>query len=312
MSRATARPTLDQLAQLRRRFVLVRNLAAGVARQSLVERVVAALRRRGASVETALTMSQGEVAGVLAAHTDADAVIAAGGDGTVRGIANALAGRTTPVGVVPAGTGNVLAAEIGLPRTAEGLADVLLSGPTIDVEGGLANGEPFFLMAGAGFDGEVVRRLSGPLKQRLGKAAYVPATLATLVRRQPLLSVAVDGQTHQVGWVVIARARSYAGAFTMARQASLVRPELMAVLFRSASPAVRLAQLAALAVAQHQRLPGVETIACRRVSVRADRPVAVEVDGDAFGATPLEVAFGGPRLRLIVPPAFVAALAHTV
>ena len=85
-----------------------------------------------------------------------DAVIAAGGDGTIRHVAAALIGTETPLGIIPVGTGNVLAHEIGLAATAGAVAPMLLDGPIATVACAQANAEPFLLMVGAGFDARVL------------------------------------------------------------------------------------------------------------------------------------------------------------
>lgn len=235
-----------------------------------------------------------------------DAVIAAGGDGTVRELARSLGGGGTPIGFVPMGTGNVLAHEIGLPRTADGIARVLLEGPAIDLHGARANGEPFFLMAGAGFDGDVVRRLDTVWKRRLGKAAYALPVLGTLARPLPRLEVEIGGRVHEASWAVITRARHYGGSFMLAERADLRRPGLVAVLVSAASRALLVRKLMGLPAGTLLAQPGVEAIGCDRAVVRAVPPVHTQIDGDAFGTTPLEIESGGAPLCLIVPPGYAA------
>lgn len=289
---------------MRRKFLLVRNAIAGVSGRRLIDRVVEALLARGASVELAPAGQGGPDLSALS-RTVFDAAIAAGGDGTFRALAKTL-GPSLPIGFVPMGTGNVLAHEIGLPRGPAAIAEVLMHGPVVDIEGARANGEPFFLMAGAGFDGEVIARLNTPLKRKIGKAAYVGPVLGALALTPRTLSVEIDGTSHACGWVVVAKAQRYGGAFVIARDAGITRPGLIAVLFQSTSRAARLRQLLALASRLLPHDPSIRMIPCHRVLIQANPDVAVEIDGDPFGQTPLEVAEGAAAARLIVPHAFQA------
>jgi diacylglycerol kinase family enzyme len=292
---------------MRRRFLLVHNPTAGIAGRGLASRVVKELEARGATIAPAPPGDRGPELSRLDLE-GFDAAIAAGGDGTFRSLARVL-GTRLPIGFLPLGTGNVLAAEVGLPRKAEALAHVLLEGPATEIEGARANGEPFFLMAGAGFDGDVIARLDTSLKRRVGKAAYVAPVLAALATDRGGLEVEVDGRRHEAGWVVVAKARCYGGAFVLAPAAGLTKSGLQAILFKSRSRAVRMRQLLALASGLLARDPSVETISCRRVSITSRRPLPVEIDGDPFQSTPLTIEAGGPKARLIVPAGYVGTQA---
>jgi diacylglycerol kinase family enzyme len=288
----------------RSRFLLVFNPMAGIAGRTLLADVTACLEAKGATV---IPFRPG--ASRVPSPEDVragryEAVIAAGGDGTVRALAAALAGTEIPIGYIPVGTGNVLAHEIGLLRAASRIADVLTRGPVVGIEGARANGELMFLMAGAGFDGEVIRQLSMAWKRRVGKLAYPPPVLRTLTRPLPRLHVEVDGLPFEASWAVIANARHYGGSFVLAPDANLRSGELTAILVKAQSRAHLLQQLLTLPLGQLTRQPGVTSMRCRRAVVRADHPVPTQVDGDPFGFTPLDVEAGGAPFRLIVPETF--------
>lgn len=290
---------------MRRRFLLVHNRSAGRPTTRLLGQVVAELERRRRLVtrwEPGCTIDIETVLG----WQDYDAVISAGGDGTFRWLLKILASRDVPVGVVPMGTGNVLANEIGMPATPSALADVLIAGPELTLQAALANGEPFFLMAGAGFDGDVVRRLDSNLKQRVGKLSFVLPVLKALAVRPTEIEVEIDGETFTAGWVVASRARCYGGRFVIAPDASLKSRGMQVVLFRSLSRLVRLRQLLSLVAGRLDREPSVETVYGRHIRIRSAAQVPVQLDGDAAGTTPVEITLTGPRARLIVPRRFLA------
>lgn len=293
---------------MRRRFLLVHNPVAGLEGRRLVDEVKAGLTHLGASV-TDHDGAPEAVSGLLRTRAgEFDAAIAAGGDGTIRALAAQLEPHGLPLGIVPMGTGNVLAHELDLPRTAVGLTDLLLRGPVREFQGACANGEPFFLMAGVGFDGEVIRLLDTPLKRKVGKAAYTAPVLKTVREAAPTLEVEVDGTMHSAQWVVAANARCYGGPFVISPDAGLHREGLIAVLIQSPSRFAQVRQLLALATGRLHRARGVTMIACKAVKVRSAKPVASQIDGDAFGATPLDITAGGTRVRLIVPEAYAARI----
>src|SRR5262249_1083545 len=246
-----------------------------------------------------------------AASARYDAILAAGGDGTIRQVAAQLIGTPTPLGIVPVGTGNVLAHEIGLAPEAGPIADTLLRGPVIEAVCARANDEPFLLMAGAGFDGRVIAALDHRLKSHVGKAAYAGPMIGALAHPVDTLTVTVDGTAHEASWAVISNVRHYGGNFVMARGTGIRERGLQAILFKAKNRAVLLGQLMALAMGQldtrSARHGDVEMLPCLRATVTARHPVPTQIDGDAFGATPLEIEAGAADLQLIVPP----TAAHT-
>jgi diacylglycerol kinase family enzyme len=295
-------------AARRRRFLLVENPIAGVSRRTLTDDVVRALEERGAVVTRLGT--EADLAGVDWAEVARryDAVIAAGGDGTVRALGRSVAATGLPLGLIPRGTGNVLAEEVELPRSPDAIADVLTTGPVVRIRGARANGEPMFLMAGIGFDGDVVQRLDLGLKRSVGKAAYAMPALAAIGARQPRLSVRIDGgEPLEAGWVVVANARRYGGSFQLSRRAGLRNDGLIVVLFPLGGPIRRAGELLALGAGRLDRMRGVRILPARRVSIRSADRAPVQIDGDAVGSLPLEMEWGEPQLALIVPEAYAAS-----
>lgn len=281
------------------------NPTAGRRRQTLGSRVIADLEARGATVEQAPPGVPDASPALRAAVDRHDAVIACGGDGTLRAIAAALGPASIPIGLVPAGTGNVMAHELGLPYEPRALADLLLGGPVARLEGAAANGVPFFLMAGVGFDATVMRALNTSFKRRAGKVAFAAPLLSTLAAPAPRLELDIDGARYRAASAVITRARHYGGGFLLLSRAGLHRPGLHVVLLLSEGRGTRLRQLVALARGRLEHDADVKVLPADRVTVGSETPVPVQLDGDPTGTTPLEVRSGGPSLDLIVPPAFL-------
>ena len=156
----------------------------------------------------------------------------AGGDGTINEAVNGLAGARLPLAIVPLGTANVLAAEIGLPTDPRSVARTIALGRPRPISVGVANGRRFLLMAGTGFDAHVVQHVDLALKRRIGKAAYGISILRQLLALR-LSRIRRDdrGQTCKAASVLVANAHYYGGRFVCAPAADLRTPTLEVCLF---------------------------------------------------------------------------------
>ena len=295
---------------MRRRLFVVTNPGAGLGGSSLVEATLRVLERKSAIVtrcRPADAMAARDAVRKAAETGTYDAVVAAGGDGTIRHAAAALLGTAMPLGIIPVGTGNVLAHEIGLEPRPEAVAHVLLTGPTAKIACARANGEPFLLMAGAGFDARGVAALDQRFKSRLGKIAYAGPLLGALAQPMDSLTVTIDKRSHEASWAVVANARCYGGGFVLAPRTSIRQRGLQAILFKARSRTVLLSQLMSLVRgdldARAAANGDIAMLPCSHVRITAPRPVPVQIDGDVFGTTPLVVEEGTGELELIVPEA---------
>ncbi len=232
-------------------------------------------------------------------------MIAAGGDGTIRQLAAALLGTETPLAVIPVGTGNVLAHEIGMERSVSGILDMLLNGRVIGVSAARANGETFLLMASAGLDARIVSSLNQKLKSRVGRMAYTAPILGALAKPLDRLRVEVDGVRRSASWVIVTNAAHYAGPFVISNRKDITKRGLEAVVFKARTRADLLGQILSLASGNLSErcavLDDVEMIACSEVTITAEKPVPTQLDGDVFGVTPLVVAAAADCLQLVVP-----------
>ncbi len=157
----------------RRDLCIIHNPTAGRRRTRFYDAVAAALEERGCRLtvrETSGPESATELARAAAAEPF-EAVVAAGGDGTINEVVNGLAGAPMPLGLIPLGTANVLAAEIGLPRRPESVAAALIEGALRSAYIGRANGRAFAMMAEVGFNAHVVHGIDLGLKRWVGRAA---------------------------------------------------------------------------------------------------------------------------------------------
>lgn len=289
----------------RTRFLVVHNTSAGLARGRLLAEVCACLTSAGATVavERADGFEADRPLAAAAARTRAvDAVVAAGGDSTIRGVAGGLVGTDMPLGIIPIGTGNVLAEELRLARNPQAVSSYLLDGDVVRVSPGVANGEIFLSMAGAGFEVDVLHRLDMELKCRIGKRAYVGPTWRELwSRRRRRFEAVVDGRSYPCTWLIVAKSAHYAGSFVIAPRQRLTQPGFHAVIIDATSPPALASVLAAIGLGWAERHPLVKVLACRNVTVAAGQDVRFQLDGEPLEGSALEISPSRDALALITP-----------
>ena len=190
---------LPLLVLLKTRVLLIANPASRRGAR-LIDRAVHAVERAGATIEVARTERAGHAAEIAAARAEQfDVVLTLGGDGTAMEVAGALAWRDTPIGVLPGGTGNLLARALGVPMRIEKAVPALLGGTRRRIDLGVVKGRRFAVAAGVGIDAAMVEETPTWLKRRLGVLAYTliatkAALRAVLRRRFFLVRIEVDGE----------------------------------------------------------------------------------------------------------------------
>jgi diacylglycerol kinase (ATP) len=294
---------------LPRQILVIFNPAAGRGRSlaKRLSRVIAELERRGCTVTVLPTQAPGD-AERLAREADLafDLIVAAGGDGTVNEVANGIFAASRPLPVLPLGTGNVLANEIGLPRDPRRLARVIADGTPQPIWPGRAGDRLFLAMTGVGFDAEVLGALDPCLQRRIGKLGYIWAILLCLWRyRRAEFVVGIEGGAYRAASVIVTTGRLYAGRFVIAPDARLDVPLLHIVLFQRAGRLAVLRYLGAMLLGRLHRLADVSIVTARRASVAADKPAAgasvVETDGEIRGRLPLAIEIAARPLLLVQP-----------
>ncbi len=183
---------------IQRALLIVNPASRGGAR--LKDAALEAIRGAGIVCDAMVTESAGHGAALAQRHApDYDVVFTLGGDGTAVEVISALAGSGTPVGVLPGGTGNLIARTLGIPVKLHHAVAALVRGDraTIDL-GQIAGGRRFAFSAGVGIDARMIEGAPAKLKRRLGVMAYVlSATRAVLWRDDFLVRVTVDGVVHE-------------------------------------------------------------------------------------------------------------------
>jgi diacylglycerol kinase family enzyme len=281
--------------------------------------MTALLERRGLRVEVWHTTPEADSAKALAANAAAcsSLVIACGGDGTVHGVVQGLARTGTPLGVLPLGTANALARNLGLPLDPLAALEELLAYRAVTVPLGAvttAQGTRWFLvMAGCGPDGALVHALADGTsrlsKRNLGRGGYyVHAARLFLTRRWPGFEVsyrrrgALEWETLQAVAVMSSRVADLGGLFSgLTPRAALTAPELHLQVLR---PPARLSLAAWFSLSRFGLMnPLLRSVEVEEVRCSADpgRLVYVQADAEPLGTLPLQMRIVPAALRLLMP-----------
>ncbi len=318
---------------------LIYNPSGGqlVARHEL-EEVVAFLGRCGWAVacrETNEPMQAAELAR-HAAKTGAKVVIAAGGDGTVNEVANGLLGTDAALGVLPLGTTNVWALQMGIPslnpllrnptvakwfadmeeRIARPLpanyfrrvlldaAHVLVEGRTVAVDVGEISSRCFLLWAGIGLDAAVVECISPKEKRSLGSWAYFLSALETARRYSSTdVRLCLDGRVIEVSTplIVVSNIQLYGGMMPIGAKARVNDAKLDVCVFEGDGFFTFVQHALKVLSRQHLRDPRVEYYQCSEIAIQAAHRLPVHVDGEPLTETPVAIRTIPSALKVIVP-----------
>ena len=300
--------------------LLIVNPAAGRGRlHEALAGALVELEKRGWRVTLTETRVKGDATRLAASAVaqGKEAVVVVGGDGTLNEAANGLAGSEVALGVLPVGTGNVWAAEIGLVPLPTPLhkpdlvasAARLADGVVRRIDLGRANGRHFLLWAGVGFDGRLTAAIEAEprgraMKRRMGPPAYLLLGLATaLTYAGRRATVTADGHRlrRRVLLVLVGNSQLYAGAVRVTARARLDDGLLDVCVFEGKGFFHIFRHLVAIVAGRHLFNPHVAYIQARAVTIHAPRPLPVQVDGEPMGTTPVEIEAVPGALQVLMP-----------
>ncbi|HKI55843.1 MAG TPA: diacylglycerol kinase family protein [Trueperaceae bacterium] len=272
------------------------------------------LDRAGVDYRVRETAKAGD-AFAWARATDAERVIVAGGDGTVAEAVSGLiaAGRRVPVAQVPGGTGNLLARALGLQRDLDAALATALGGVALPLDVGYLPDRQrhFTLVAGVGWDAQLVDGAPRSLKRRVGMLAYVLAGVSALFRlRSRRVRVEIDGEPHdfRAHTVMVFNVGELAGpGLKLDPDVDPHDGRLDVVVVSTLSALGLLRLLLELLRGRLRRFPGFRRFSAREVRISAVPPLPAELDGEPIGVTPLHIEVVPDGALFMVSPEYAEA-----
>ena len=310
------------------RTVVIFNPSSGRGRGGAVASAVErGLVKRGLEVELHATRRPKDAMQIALDFTaEADIIVAVGGDGTINEVANGIAcappaldyaetgdgaaeaclgARKATLGIVPAGTVNVLALELGLPFQVERACNVIAGGKTVSLDLGRVNERRFVLMMGAGIDALTVRNIDPRAKKRFRELAFLATGLkAGLAVPPPVFLVRANGEEHQATFFVAGNSRHYAGRLGITPSADPTDGVLDLLIFTGTSRASLAVFWMGVPGGLHLRNPNVVYLRAERAElapIEGNDEVWYQTDGELAGRLPATVEIDPHALNVLVP-----------
>ena len=266
--------------------------------RSRVEKVA-----RGATLRATSRIGEAELLARKAAREGFTRIVAAGGDGTINEVVNGLAGTTAALGLLPIGTVNVFATELGLPSgDLKECWQIICEGHTRTIDLPSANGKHFVQLAGIGLDAQAVKETSVAFKRSFGPLSYLVSAAQIASRPPPHLVIEPKGGTTIEGsFVLIGNGRLYGGPFPFFKRALIDDGLLDVLVFKRVSYFDIIRYLQDVIFSSSIKIPEVEYFQTARLRVSSTEDVPVEIDGELIGVCPVEFRMGERPLRVLAP-----------
>ena len=230
-------------------------------------------------------------------------IVAAGGDGTVNQVVNGLAGSNAALGLLPMGTVNVFAMELGLPSHNLELCWEIVKGKDMRlVDLPSANGKYFVQLAGVGLDAQVVKETSLASKRSFGPLSYLISAAQIAARQPPKLYIESEsGSVGEGSFVLIGNGRLYGGPFPFFKRAIIDDGLFDVVVFKRLGYLEIIKYLQDVIFSSEIRAPEIEYFQTRRLRITSEQDVPLELDGELAGSCPVEFQIQQKALRVLAP-----------
>jgi diacylglycerol kinase (ATP) len=264
---------------------------------------------RGCTVCASSSAAETEMLARKAAAEGFAKVVAAGGDGTIHAVVNGLVGSPATLGLLPIGTVNVFAIELGLPiHNLDSCWNIIEGDQVRLIDLPSANGKYFVQLAGVGLDAQAVKETSLTLKRNFGPLSYLISAAQIAARKPPRLFLESSNTTvNEASFVLIGNGRRYGGPFPFFKHAVLDDGLLDVVAFKQVGYLEIIKYLQDVFFSSDINLPEVEYFQTERLQISSDQDVPVELDGELVGNCPVEFVLRDQQLRVLAPAVAAAA-----
>lgn len=258
---------------------------------------------RGAILFTTSRAGEAEALARHAAAEGFEKIVAAGGDGTINEIVNGIAGQNVTLGLIPVGTMNVFATELGLPANdLRRCWEIIQENRTRPIDLPSANGKHFVQLAGVGLDAQAVKETSRAFKRNFGPLSYMISAAQIASRQPPRLQIeSEDAATDEGSFVLVGNGRLYGGRFPFFKQAVLDDGLLDVIVFKRLNYVEIIRYLQNVIFTSQITAPEVEYFQTKRLRVSSNESVPVETDGELIGNCPVEFQIRQGGLRVLAP-----------
>lgn len=293
---------------MRSLIVIISNPAARRSSLKKIRLASSFLIEKGFDAEVIFTEESGH-ATILAKEAvskNPHLIIAAGGDGTINEVINGIAFSDTPLAILPQGTTNVLAKELGIPENVRGALEIAISRTPKMISLGKIEftrhsslfTRYFCLMTGVGFDGKAVYDMHKPIKKISGETAYILSGIKNLISYYPNeLFFTIDGREYSGYAAIIGKSSRYGGNFRATPDARLSEPSLYTCIFRGKKRTDLLRYVFGIIRGTHLKEKDIIYLKSSNIEILGS--AHIQIDGDYLGVTPAKISVEKDALRLV-------------
>lgn len=289
-----------------KRLLIIYNPTAGRRHEGRFWKILKKLEAKGCQLTLSQTEGPGhatEIACAAIKNMEISAVIAAGGDGTLGEVAQGLSGSEMPLGIIPLGTANVFACEIGVGTNTHKIVSAIAHGHKTRIWPGLIEGRRFLLMVGCGYDSIAVAGLNPIQKRKWGALAYLLSAIR--VRKQfneMAVTVKFGGKHYKAASVVVSRTKKYGGPFTVFPRADLRNRDFQILLLQKGGVLQAMLYAVAMGINLLPRLKSVMThTTSDNIEITSEHRLPSQRDGDLEIYTPLALSLDDKPLNFLMP-----------
>ncbi|MDD5067465.1 MAG: diacylglycerol kinase family lipid kinase [bacterium] len=233
-----------------------------------------------------------------------DIIFAAGGDGTINEVINGIVDYGGILGIIPLGTVNILAMEMGIPLNPVRSLNILLEGQIETIDLGKSNNQYFVLMSACGIDSYTIYRVNLKLKKYIGPFAYIFAGLYSLFKYKPK-KIIIDIDNHRIDeigyYVVVENISAYGGKLKMTPYAQYNDGLLDVCIFKRYGLWDVFRYFIGIALAKHIEYPDVIYYQCKQIKMHSQENVLLHTDGELVGSLPVSISAVKKKLKILVP-----------
>lgn len=291
----------------KKRVLILTNPKAGVrSGRPAVDSLAELLQQQGLQVNIITDIQELETESHRASEAgELRAVVSAGGDGTISLVVNHTPPRT-PLAVLPLGTENLLSKFLEISPTPESVAELVTQGGVVALDAASANNRIFLLMAGCGFDADVVQRLHKNRTGHIHHLSYAKPILDSIRNYEyPEVKIQYENEESKgeirAKWVFVVNVPRYAGGLEIAPNASGFDGLLDICTFKEGSFWNGIRYLSGVVLGQHESFQDFITVKAKRIRLESDGEVPFQLDGDPGGYLPVDIEVLPGRLHTIVP-----------
>jgi YegS/Rv2252/BmrU family lipid kinase len=284
------------------KLAIIFNPAARGEKARLLEEKLRFLTGSDIFLTTSRAGETGELAGRLA-REGCSTIVVAGGDGTINEVVNGIAGLDVSLGILPIGTMNVLACELGLPTSQlEQCWEIIQQGFTRSIDLAMANDQYFVQLAGIGLDALAVRETDLNVRKTIGPISYLFAAAQIIGRTAPRLEICFNERETMGGcFVLVGNGRFYGGPLSFFPNAKNDDGLLDVLVFKHQGYLDIIRYLQGVLLGNHADFADIEYRQIHSLRVISDRSVPVEIDGEVTFHTPVRFRVAQHKLRVFVP-----------